>query len=74
MTDLADVDRVIALEEIKLLKARRDHAVDTNDWELYLSLHAPDHVSQNDGLPRWGSAQEMIENVKKTQPTSRLCT
>jgi hypothetical protein len=59
------LDELQAREEIKLLKARRDRAVDTKDWDLYLSLHAPDHVSHNDGFDRWGSAQEMIDNVSK---------
>jgi hypothetical protein len=65
------VEELQAREEIKLLKARRDRAVDTQDWDLYLSLHAPDHVSHNDGFPRWGSAQEMIENVKRLMAPSR---
>lgn len=59
------IERLVDIEEIKLLKARRDRAVDTKDWDLYLSLHAPDHVSHNEGFPRWGSAAEMIENVKR---------
>lgn len=65
MTDLSGVEELLAREEIKLLKARRDRAVDTKDWDLYLSLHAPDHVSHNEGLPRWENAQVMIENVRQ---------
>jgi SnoaL-like domain len=65
MTELSDIEQLVAKEEIKLLKARRDRAVDTKDWDLYFSLHAPDHVSHNEGYPRWESAQEMIENVKQ---------
>ena len=65
MTGLSDMEKLIAKEEIKFLKAQRDRAVDTKDWDLYLSLHAPDHVSHNDGYARWESAQEMIENVKQ---------
>lgn len=65
MTELSDIEQLLAKEEIKLLKARRDRAVDTKDWDLYLSLHAPDHVSHNEGYPRWENAQEMIENVKQ---------
>lgn len=59
-----DIETLLAVEEIKLLKARRDRAVDTKDWDLYLSLHAPDHVSHNDGFPRWENAQVMIDNVR----------
>jgi len=59
------LEQLLALEEIRLLKARRDRAADTKDWDLYLSLHAPDHVSDNEGFPKWESAQEMIDNVSK---------
>jgi hypothetical protein len=62
---MTELEELTAREEIKLLKARRDRAADTKDWDLYLSLHAPDHVSHNEGFPRWGSAQEMIDNVSK---------
>lgn len=65
MKDMTDIEWLVALEEIKLLKARRDRAVDTKDWDTYLALHAPDHVSHNDGYSRWNSSAEMIENVKK---------
>jgi hypothetical protein len=36
---MTEVEELVAREEIKLLKARRDRACDTKDWELYLSLH-----------------------------------
>lgn len=62
---MTEIEELMAREEIKLLKARRDRAVDTKDWDLYLSLHAPDHVSHNEGYPRWESAQEMIDNVSQ---------
>ncbi|MCB2060527.1 MAG: nuclear transport factor 2 family protein [Novosphingobium sp.] len=66
MEGMSDLERLVALEDIKLLKARRDRAVDTKDWDLYLSLHAPDHVSDNDGFDRWESAEVMIANVRKS--------
>lgn len=65
MDQMTDLERLVALEDIKLLKARRDYAVDTKDWDTYLALHAPDHVSHNEGFARWESAAVMIENVKK---------
>lgn len=71
MDEMTGIERLLALEEIKLLKAQRDRAVDTKDWDLYLSLHAPDHVSHNDGFERWGSALEMIENVKLFLPDGK---
>jgi hypothetical protein len=61
---MSDLEWLVALEEIKQLKARRDRYVDSHDWEAYESLHAPDHVSHNDGYPPWTSAAEMVKNVK----------
>jgi hypothetical protein len=69
---MTDLERMVALEEIKLLKARRDRACDTKDWDLYLSLHAPDHISHNEGLPRWESAAVMIEAVKQALPAGKI--
>jgi hypothetical protein len=64
MPEMSDIERLIAIEDIKLLKARRDRAVDTKDWATYEALHAPDHYSHNEGFPRWNSAVEMVANVK----------
>jgi len=64
MMHAGDIAQLFAKEEIRLLKARRDRAVDTKDWDTYLALHAPDHVSHNDGFERWNSAEEMIANVR----------
>jgi SnoaL-like domain len=63
---LSGLGKLMALDEIGLLKARRDRAADTKDWALYASLHAPDHVSENGDYGRWTSAQEMITNVAKS--------
>ena len=71
-SEISGVERLGALHEIGLLKARRDRAADTKDWALYLSLHAPDHVSHNEGFPRWGSAQEMIDNVSRLMGEHRI--
>ena len=65
MTGPTGTDRLVALEAIRLLKARRDRAADTKDWVLYESLHAPDHVSRNGDYPPWTSAAEMIANVRR---------
>ncbi len=66
MDGLTGIEKLKALEEIALLKARRDRAADTKDWALYESLHAPDHVSENGDYGRWTSAAEMIVNVRKS--------
>jgi hypothetical protein len=72
MTEMTDIERLLAIEDIKLLKARRDRAVDTKDWDTYLSLHAADHQSHNDGFPSWTSADEMIANVKRILDHTRI--
>ena len=59
------LEELAAVREIELLKARRDRAADTKDWELYLSLHAPDHHSHNDDYGDWHSAEEMVRNTRK---------
>lgn len=72
MKTMSDIERLLALEDIKLLKARRDRAVDTKDWDAYLALHAPDHESHNDGFEPWTSAQEMILNVRRLLDETRI--
>lgn len=62
---MSELEWLVALEEIRQLKARRDRYADAHDWEGYQSLHAPDHVSHNDGQEPWTSSQEMIENVSR---------
>ena len=37
-----EIDRKVAVEEIKRLMARRLRAMDTKDWALYDTCHAPD--------------------------------
>lgn len=66
MDQFSDLERLTAIEEIKLLKARRDRAADTHDWELYESLHAPDHKSYGQDYGEWTSAAQMIANVKRS--------
>lgn len=46
---MSDMEQLLAIEDIKHLKALRILALDNKDWETYASLHAPDHVSDNDG-------------------------
>jgi hypothetical protein len=63
--DMSEIEWLVALEEIKRLKAQRDRFIDTHDFDAYESLHAPDHVSHNDGFPAWTSSAEMIGNVRE---------
>ncbi len=37
--------KLLAIEEIHTLRARRDYLLDKRDWQAYAALHAPDHVS-----------------------------
>lgn len=62
---MTDLERMIALEDIFRLKGRRDRALDTKDWETYISLHVPEHVSENEGeQPRRG-ARENAQGVAR---------
>lgn len=39
---MTETDRLLAIEEIRRLMARRIRAMDTKDWALYDTCHAPD--------------------------------
>ncbi len=47
MTEMSDIERLVALEAIRHLKARRDHAVDQKDWDTYAKLHSDDYVAMS---------------------------
>lgn len=61
---MSPIEWLVALEEIKLLKAKRDRVLDAHDFDAYASLHAPDHVSHHEGGVPWTSCAEMIKNVR----------
>ena len=64
MEDMSDIERLLAIEEIKRLKAMRDYCVDTRDWDTYESLHAPDATSQSEGVAQpWTSVKHMREDI-----------
>lgn len=46
---MTDLDRLLAIEDIKNLKARRIRAMDEKRWDDYESLHTTDHVSDTYG-------------------------
>lgn len=64
MNGLTDIEKLLAIEEIKQLKARRDRAVDLKDWDTYTALHAPDHQSVNDGYEPW-SREDMVRHLRE---------
>lgn len=43
---MTDLERLIAIEDIKNLKARRIRAMDEKRWADYEAMHAEDHVSE----------------------------
>jgi plasmid replication initiation protein len=45
-----DLDRLIALEEIRTLEARRGRLLDTQDWAAYAELHVPE-ITTDIGAP-----------------------
>lgn len=46
---MSDLQRLIQLQAIRDLKARRDHAVDQKDWDTYAELHTDDYVAMSIG-------------------------
>jgi hypothetical protein len=70
MQQMSDVEHLLAIEAIKDLQARRCYAVDTSDWTAYEVLHAPDHVSNNEGESQpYVGGKANAERIKKTHDT-----
>ena len=66
-TDMDGVEKLLAIEEIKLVKARRCRAVDDKDWDLYRDCHTPDAKSYalgSDADPIIGN-ENMTESVRR---------
>jgi hypothetical protein len=62
---MTDLERLVAIEEIKNLKARRIRAMDEKRWADYEAMHAPDHVSDTyAGEPAIG-AKANVERLAK---------
>jgi hypothetical protein len=49
MTEMTEIERLVELQAIYRLKARRDHAVDKKDWATYAALHSDDYVAMSIG-------------------------
>jgi len=62
---MSELEWLVALEEIRQLKARRDRYADAHDWEAYEALHVPEQYSHNEGFEPWTSSKQMIENVAR---------
>jgi len=61
---MTDIEWVIAVTQIQNLKARRVRALDTKDWATYGSLHAEDHVSNNEGEPQYDAKTNLVRLAK----------
>jgi hypothetical protein len=59
------LETVLALEDIKRLKARRIRAMDEKDWQTYEALHAPGHVSDTYGGSPSIGARENGERLSR---------
>jgi hypothetical protein len=59
------VEKLLALEEIRQVKARRCRAVDQKDWEAYIACHTEDCRSNAAGPGGSVGARAMAEGVKK---------
>ena len=72
--EMTDAERLAAIEEIKVLMARRIRSMDTKDWPLYDTCHAPDATLDSFGTlpdrhkPAGSIArgkQEILEMIRK---------
>jgi hypothetical protein len=61
---MSDIERLVAVEDIRVLCARRNRYSDAKEWDALEALHAPEHHSSNDFAPPWTSAAETIANTR----------
>lgn len=59
--ELSVMERLIELEAIYRLKARRDHAVDQKDWATYAALHTDDYEAMSIGARKIVGGQAAAE-------------
>jgi len=62
---MTDLERLIAIEDIKQLMARRCRALDAKDWTTYAACHAPDHLSHGTLGPGAIGGAALIEALAK---------
>jgi hypothetical protein len=63
MNEMSPIERLIAIQEIQELQARRCYALDHEDWATYEALHAPDHVSHSQDESRFEGAKANADRV-----------
>lgn len=66
IANMTELEWLIAIEQIKMLKGKRIYAFDNKDWATYEALHAHDHYSDNpeDGR-RWDGAKANTDRLAK---------
>ena len=57
-----DLERLIAIDEIKQLQARRVRALDTRDWKLYATCHSPNMEHEVGGVRTVG-IEKVIDKI-----------
>ena len=59
------LERLLALDAIRQLKARRLRAMDAKEWDLYTQLHCADHVSDTYGGEVMPSAAQNTARLRE---------
>ena len=59
---MTENEKLLNIEAIRQLKARRLRAIDAKEWDVYTALHCADHVSDTYGGAVMASA---VENTAK---------
>ncbi len=62
---LTDLERLVAIEEIKQLQARRVRSVDTKDWTVYAACHAPD-IEHESNVVKVSGREQLLAAVSKS--------
>ena len=55
------LEKLLAIEEIKTLEAKRGRLLDTQDWDAFAALHIPDISSQSAGAEPLTGIAAMVD-------------
>jgi hypothetical protein len=64
-SEMTPLERLIEIEAIRDLKARRDYLVDMKDWPAYAALHAPEHRSESLSSGPGAGGQAVTDQLAK---------
>jgi hypothetical protein len=59
------LERLIAIEEIKVLEARRGRFLDTHQWDAYTALHTPEVMWKTDKSTETVTREARTEHLKE---------